>query len=194
MLKNQKLLTLSIVTLGAFFTFVVLMYYKEWMAINNTKNQSVENISDQLSLSPLTQYSLRDQSIIIPADTSVTPIVPEKIRINVTVLNTFSKPLWGKGANCNYHGLIEKKTLTGWTIATEERCPEEQQPLPGRLFKNKVDELTLHLLTEDAKGMYRIRLDLLYDCTATEDMNNEIHYNNCQREAVSYSPTFTIVN
>ena len=157
-------------------------------------NPNIEDMSDKFIITPNKEYSLSDKNIIIPADMFSYPRISERIGIKTKVYNSFSKPIWVKGKDCNYHGVLEKKTMIGWVVADEESCQEERQSVPGRFFNNGADELYHVISTDGAKGLYRIRMNLLYGCKASEDTEGKLIYGDCEGEIISYSPVFNIVD
>lgn len=176
---------------------IVILYacshkFLSLLSDNPENNRTLEEISDRFIILPKEKYSLDDQEIIIPPNTNIAPIIPESIAIEITVENKFAKPVWGKGRDCNHHGVLEKKTLTGWIIADEEKCSKINQLFGGRFFNNGLNELRYVLRKEEARGNYRARINLLYGCRATKDSDDSIRYDNCEGEVISYSPTFKI--
>jgi len=193
---KKCLFLILIVGLFALFIVLVLRNHNNLLSMNKLSlktNPNIEDISDKFVITPNKEYSLSDKKIIIPATFSF-PGIPECIGIKIQVNNSFSKPIWVKGKDCNYHGVLEKKTMMGWAVADEESCQEEKQSVPGRSFNNGLDELYHVIFTKGAKGSYRIRMNLLYGCIASKDTGGNLVYGNCEGENISYSPAFNIVD
>lgn len=211
MSKKYLFLILIVGLFSLLITVLVLKNYNNLLSVNklSPKNPpNIEDVSDKFVITPDNEYSLSDKNIIIPPantfsatgiprrieEIEILPGIPERIEIKTKVNNSFSKPIWAKGKDCNHHGVLEKKTMMGWVVADEESCQKEKQSVPGRFFNNGVDELYHVILTKGAKGLYRIRINLLYGCKASKDTGGNLIYGDCEGEAISYSPTFKIVN
>jgi len=193
---KKYLFLILIVGLFALFIVLVLKNHNNLLSVNKLSsktNPNIEDISDKFVITPNKEYSLSDKKIIIPATFSF-PGISERIGIKIQVNNSFSKPIWAKGKDCNYHGVLEKKTMMGWAVADEESCQEEKQLVPGRFFNNGVDELYHVISTKGAKGSYRVRMNLLYGCKDSKDIDGNLVYGNCEGENISYSPAFNVVD
>ena len=196
-MSKKYLFLILIVSLFSLLIVLVLKNYNNLLSTNKLspkKPPNIEDISDKFVITPDNEYSLSDKNIIIPADTFSVPGIPERIGIKTKVNNSFSKPIWVKGKDCNYNGVLEKKTMMGWDVADEESCQKEKQSVPGRFFNNGVDELYHVIFTKGAKELYRIRVNLLYGCKASKNTGGNIIYGDCESEIISYSPTFNIVD
>jgi len=111
---SKKYLLLILTVLFSVLAIFVFKNSNNLLSIDNLPlrtNSNIEDISDKFVLTPNKEYSLSDKNIIIPADTLSLPGIPERIEIKTKVNNSFPKPLWGKGKDCNHHGVLEKKQL-----------------------------------------------------------------------------------
>jgi len=196
-MSKKYLLIILVASLSVLFTVLVLKNHNNLSLRNKVSlktNSNVTDISDKFVITPNKEYSLSDKNIVIPADKYSVPGIPERIGVKAKVYNSFSKPLWVKGKDCNYHGVLEKKTIMGWVVADEETCQQTKQSIPGRSLNNGADELYHVIFTKDAKGSYRMRINLLYGCKASKNSEGNIVYDNCENEVVSYSSVFSIID
>jgi hypothetical protein len=195
---SKKRLSVLIAILSTLFIIIVLKYSPYSLLVNRQlpeTSPNIQDISDKFVITPNEEYSLSNKDIIIPASTSFSsPTIPERVGLKIKVYNSFSEPIWVKGKDCNYNGVLEKKTITGWAIASEEACQEEMKSIPGRFFNNGFNRLYHVIFTKNAKGDYRIKMNLLVGCKEAKDAGGNHTYENCEGEAISYSPIFKIID